>query len=91
MNNSQHGADPPQKNDYGSLQVIGILGTRTKSSKSLQSLGISTRQVEDRTTNMEENMKHKYGSRMDMNSGKYDKFTDDPDSLSVGSEANDPR
>ena len=34
----------------------------------------------DKTSNMGENMKHKYGSRINMNAGKYDKFKDDPDS-----------
>ena len=36
----------------------------------------------DKTANMGENMKHKYGSKMNinMNRGKYDKFKDDPES-----------
>ena len=85
VNNSPHGEDEdhPQQNGCGPLQTIGMLGARIKSSKSLQNLEISTkdslRQVVDRTTNMGENMKHKYGSRMDMNRGKYDKFKDDPE------------
>ena len=42
----------------------------------------SLRQVVDKTANMGENMKHKYGSKMNinMNRGKYDKFKDDPES-----------
>jgi len=78
VNNCPPGEDHPQQNGCGPLQTIGMLGARIKSSKSLQNLEISTkdslRQVVDRTTNMGENMKHKYGSRMDMNRGKYDKF-----------------
>jgi len=85
VNNCPHGEDhPPPQNVCGPLQTIGMLGARIKSSKSLQNLEISTkdslRQVVDRTTNMGENMKHKYGSRMDMNRGKYDKFNDDVES-----------
>ena len=84
MNNSPQGDDPPEQNGCGPLQGIGMLGARIKSSTSLQNLEISTRdslrQVVERTTNMGENMKHKYGSRMDMSRGKYDKFKDDPDS-----------
>ena len=38
------------------------------------------RQVVEKTNNMGENMKHKYGSRVNMNSTKYNKFKDDPDS-----------
>ena len=80
----KQGDDHPQ-NGCGPLQSIGIFGARIKSSTSLQNLEISTkdnlRQVVDRTTNMGENMMHKYGSRLNMNMGKYDKLTqDDPDS-----------
>ena len=61
-----------------------MLGARIKSSTSLQNLEMSTkdtmRQVVEKTNNMGENMKHKYGSRMNMNTAKYDKFKDDPDS-----------
>eukprot|EP00092_Neocalanus_flemingeri_P032247 GFUD01035054.1.p1 GENE.GFUD01035054.1~~GFUD01035054.1.p1 ORF type:complete len:188 (-),score=62.32 GFUD01035054.1:142-705(-) len=84
VNSSPHGDDPSQQNGCGPLQSIGMLGARLKSSKSLQNLEIATKdslkQVVDRTTNMGENMKHKYGSRMDMSRGRYDKFKDDPDS-----------
>ena len=90
VNISPHGEDHPQQNGCGPLQSIGMLGARIKSSKSLQNLEISTkdslRQVVDRTTNMGENMKHKYGSRMDMNRGKYDKFKDDQESDEENSE-----
>lgn len=51
--------------------------------QSLQNLEISTmdslRQVVDRTHNLGENMKHKYGSRVEMTRGKYDKLQDEPD------------
>ena len=61
-----------------------MLGTRIKSSRSLQNLEMSTkdtmRQVVEKTSNMGESMKHKYGSRINMNTGNYDKFKDDPDS-----------
>ena len=76
--------DEPQQNGCGPLQSIGILGAKLKSSTSLHNLEITTkdslRNVVDKTANMGENMKHKYGSRMNVSRGKYDKFKDDPDS-----------
>jgi hypothetical protein len=84
ISNSPHGDDPPEQNGCGPLQGIGMLGTRIKSSTSLQNLEMSTkdtmRQMAEKTSNMGESMKHKYGSRINMNTGKYDKFKDDPDS-----------
>ena len=59
-----------------------MLGARIKSSTSLQNLEMSTkdtmRQMVEKTSNVGESMKHKYGSRINMNT--YDKFKDDPDS-----------
>lgn len=84
VSNSPHGEDPPEQNGCGPLQSIGMLGARIKSSTSLHNLEMSTkdtmRQVVEKTNNMGENMKHKYGSRINMNSTKYNKFKDDPDS-----------
>jgi len=84
VSNSPHGEDPPEQNSCGPLQSIGMLGARIKSSTSLHNLEMSTkdtmRQVVEKTNNMGENMKHKYGSRVNMNSTKYNKFKDDPDS-----------
>eukprot|EP00092_Neocalanus_flemingeri_P003615 GFUD01003879.1.p1 GENE.GFUD01003879.1~~GFUD01003879.1.p1 ORF type:complete len:187 (+),score=88.49 GFUD01003879.1:149-709(+) len=83
VSSSPQGDDPPQQSN-------GMMGARIKSSTSFQNLEISAkdslRQVVDMTTNMGENMKHKYGSRMDMSRGKYDKLKDDPESDEENSE-----
>ena len=90
VNSSPDGEDLPQQNGCGPLNSLGMLGARIKSSTSLQNLEISTkdslRNAAYRTTNIGENMKHKYGSRVDMRRGKYDKLKDEPGSDEENSE-----
>ena len=69
----------------GALQSLGMIGTKIRNSKSLQNLEVATldnfRQIVDSTASAAENLKHKYGSRVELqNRAKYDKFKDDGDS-----------
>ena len=69
----------------GALQSLGMIGAKIRNSKSLQNLEVATldnfRQIVDSTASAAENLKHKYGSRVELqNRAKYDKFKDDGDS-----------
>merc|ERR1712062_29670 len=69
----------------GTLQSLGMIGAKIRNSKSLQNLEVATldnfRQIVDSTASAAENLKHKYGSRVELqNRAKYDKFKDDGDS-----------
>ena len=69
----------------GALQSLGMIGAKIRNSKSLQNLEVATldnfRQIVDTTASAAENLKHKYGSRVELqNRAKYDKFKDDGDS-----------
>ena len=92
VSSSPHGDDHQEQSGCGPLQSIGMLGARLKSSTSLHNLEMSTkdtmRQVVEKTNNMGENIKHKYGSRINVNSTKYNKFKDDPDSEDENSDHN---
>ena len=64
---------------------LGAIGTKIRNSKSLQNLEVATldnlRQIVDTTSSAAENLKHKYGSRAELqNRAKYEKFKDDGDS-----------
>jgi len=69
----------------GALHSLGMIGAKIRNSKSLQNLEVATldnfRQIVDSTASAAENLKHKYGSRVELqNRAKYDKFKDDGDS-----------
>ena len=69
----------------GPLQSLGMIGAKIRNSKSLQNLEVATldnfRQIVDSTASAAENLKHKYGSRVELqNRAKHDKFKDDGDS-----------
>ena len=76
--------NPNPEDGRGPMQTLGVLGSRIKNSKSLQSLEVvvedNIRQMVDTATNMGESMKSKYGSRVELqNRNKYDKFRDEVD------------
>ena len=76
--------NPNPEDARGPMQTLGVLGSRIKNSKSLQSLEVvvedNIRQMVDTATNMGESMKSKYGSRVELqNRNKYDKFRDEID------------
>ena len=69
----------------GALHSLGIIGAKIRNSKSLQNLEVATldnfRQIVDTTSTAAGNLKHRYGSRAELqNRSKYDRFQDDGDS-----------
>ena len=82
---SQSPLGPQEPPSGGALHSLGAIGTKIRNSKSLQNLEVATldnlRQIVDTTSSAAENLKHKYGSRAELqNRAKYEKFKDDGDS-----------
>ena len=75
---------PQGGQDGGPLQSLGMIGAKIRNSRSLQNLEVSTldnlRHIVDTTTSAAGNIRHKYGSRVELqNRAKYDKFKDSED------------
>eukprot|EP00092_Neocalanus_flemingeri_P011362 GFUD01012243.1.p1 GENE.GFUD01012243.1~~GFUD01012243.1.p1 ORF type:complete len:186 (+),score=63.33 GFUD01012243.1:131-688(+) len=90
VNSSPNGESHTPSAGYGALRSLEAVGSRIKSSRSLQSLETATvdnlRTVVERTGGLGTNMRLRYGSHVDVAMGKYEQLGNVKDEDGVSEE-----
>ena len=90
VSSSPNGEAQTPRNGYGALRNLEAVGSRIKSSRSLQSLETATvdslRNVVEKTGGLGSNMRLRYGSHVDVAMGKYEQLDDGKDDVAVSEE-----
>jgi hypothetical protein len=80
VSSSPNGEAQTPRNGYGAMRGLEAVGSRMKNSKSLQNLETATvdslRTVVERTGGLGTNVRHRYGSHVDVARGKYEQLDD---------------